>query len=120
MNKANILRIADAIEKHEIEDLGFHMAAFHITGIYADLSGHGCKTTACIAGWTLSLLKPKWEDLNAHDIEQGARSILGLDQEQAEDLFYLPDYMSRNSVTAKQAARTLRHLAETGEVDWKA
>jgi hypothetical protein len=117
VNKDNILAVADAIEKHSIPDLGFNMALLNGEGS-ADLSGHECGTVACIAGWTCAVAKiaPSFE---------GAREFLGLERKQSSvsdyhngNLFF-PDLKSDHwDATPSQAVAVLRHLAETGIVDW--
>lgn len=135
MNKTNILAVADAIEQHTIPWLGFNMLNYK-TVVNADMSGHNCGTTACIAGWAnairlrLKETHPSWGGWCEHD---GAADWLGIEtysssgDSTADKLFYArnhPDYKPDKaeatwaSITAEQAVRTLRHLAETGEVDW--
>ena len=73
-----------------------------------------CGTTACIAGWTLA-----WADIKpSHDgnFDLLAGKELGLEDDQAYRLFVSSDWWSSqgfdfDTLTAKQAARTLRKIA---------
>ena len=119
MNRENILAVADAIEKHSIPDLGFNMAGFHAEG-WEDLSQHNCGTTACIGGYATILLNGGGEYRTIPDGK--IADWLGVPIETAEALFYATgvDYGPQwfEKVTPSQAVSVLRHLAETGEVDW--
>lgn len=134
MNVENILKVADAIEKHEIAWLGFNMRSWYadrddgFTGFeYDDLSGHKCGTVACIAGWAtavevgeLVLIKElensrlEGRKLTSIPLVSEPEDFLGLDNHQAGQLFH----GARVDTTAAHAVRALRHLAATGKVDW--
>lgn len=75
----------------------------------------GCGTAACIAGWTLALLKPRTKGLDSND----AGNLLGLNEEEADLLFMPPGFMDEARFTQAMAVRTLDHLLATGEVAWK-
>ena len=81
-----------------------------------DMAHFECGTARCIAGWALHLdgqdvLAP----LSTGSSSTRARDLLGIDGDRASDLFFSGiDYHP----TTKEAARVLRHLAITGEVDW--
>lgn len=125
MNTTNILAVADAIEQHTIEDLGFNMALWagepEDYPAAIDKSGHNCGTVACIGG-TADALRLKTTDpevllsANVSDTEKW----LGIDSKTAASLFFMdgegPTALAK--VSASQAVRTLRHLAATGNVDW--
>jgi len=121
MNRENILAVADAIEKHSIPDLGFNMGNYVTTAgsSVTDNSGYGCGTVACIAGWCKAVRdgkapQPVWVD--DFNWEKQA-SWLGLSVGEGERLFiYYPGH--GNDIQPSQAVSVLRHLAETGEVDW--
>jgi hypothetical protein len=129
MNRENILAVADAIEKHSIPDLGFNMAALidQTSENYPDVSGHNCGTVACIAGWATFIAKgmiPGEQQWSASVLAPG-RLFLDITQEQASRLFspageYDDEakYAIYAGITPSQAVSVLRHLAETGEVDW--
>lgn len=114
MNAENILKVAKAIEQHSIPDLGFNMGVVCGKARYdlPDLSGHNCGTVACVAGWTNKVF-------NTPASAAAAGDILGLSDDVSE-LLFLPEGWTENDIKPDQAVRTLRHLAETGEVDWTA
>ena len=87
-----------------------------------DTSGWNCGTTACIAGHALLL---KGDNINrliwtdAGVLMEEAREWLGLDHDQANVLFADRPYgVAMSSVNPGMALRTLRHLRETGVVNW--
>jgi hypothetical protein len=134
MNRENILKVADAIEhaakKRARPKVGFSMATFAAPtrDFTPDRTGHDCPTVCCIAGWARHLLRPKrrgelWDGLQDEGADwDAAVSDFGLTQKeaarlflayQAEDLGVLLD-----DITPTHAVAVLRHLAETGKVDW--
>ena len=123
MNKTNLLRVADAIEKHEIEGLGFNMS-FWVENASRDLdlSGHGCGTVACIGG-TAEVLR--LGDVKAASAswqgEENAAEWLGLSPSQANILFFsMPSGIWFQHVQPAQAVATLRYAAEFDDIDWDA
>ena len=119
MNTENILKLAETIEKSETYD----QTRF----------AHICGTPACIAGHAALLAEPdgqmvaatercgphfKFSDGNIGYISQIAQTWLGLGDWSADELFQGWPFGEDKEVTAAQAAQVLRHLAETGEVDW--
>jgi hypothetical protein len=123
VNRENVLKVAEAIENHSIKWLGFNMS---FIGTTADEDHpdrlNSCQTIACIAGWTKAVLEPvgssaeflHWTERHfTHDVAD----LLGLDGYESAELF-LPDRVEWDTITPAQAVRVLRHLAETGEVDW--
>jgi hypothetical protein len=132
MRKDVILAVADAIEKHEISDLGFNMNTFVGSNEFedgGDKSGHNCGTVACIAGWTAALFtedgkrrgSPSAKELrnNGGWIPDIAAGAMDLSAAKAEELFH-PDLQtwSWSRVTPARAVKTLRRLAKTGMVQW--
>ena len=123
MNKERILEIADLIEAGH-ERMVFDMEVFG--------DEHPCGTAACIAGWTVARFgeNDDAEEIDhrrplgdGDDVFDGALSVLGLSFPEAQRLFApneRRDGVSMSEITAEHAVRTLRHLAETGEVDWRA
>ena len=82
-----------------------------------------CGAVGCIAGWAVTAFATQ-EDLAEYPNISTlalAEEILGLDEQQARELF-TPDFLNGaddwRHVMPKDAAHTLRYLAETGEVDW--
>ena len=122
MKTERILEIADLIEAGR-DDMTFDMTTFGT----ADTE---CGTAACIAGWAVARYGACGQQ---HDfdherplragVDEYARRGLCLTEEEARSLF-LPnprrDGLGLAEVTADHAVRTLRHLAATGEVDWRA
>lgn len=122
MNKERILRLADAVEKHEIDDLGFNMSDWVIPGDKVkDLSGHKCSTTACLAGWAVALSKEgkaqsviDLDDDPRYSFFDAGQDWLGITEKQANVMFYAPfDF-----ATVTEAVWMLRNFAETGQVVW--
>lgn len=128
MNIENILKVADAIEKHEVPGLGFNMGEVvcEADGFNPDFSGAGCGTVACIAGWAIAL-ESGAEDgdqaLNTYmDTGAGIASAadwLGLPFSKSDRLFFARGAdASLRDIKPEQAVAVLRHLAATGKVDW--
>lgn len=125
MNKENILKVADAIERHSVRGLGFNMGAWlDDTGCRVDFSGFNCDTTACVAGWAVAVQTGinfahdlRFNIIPEDDFYERAREFFDIDDILAHALFYR---LSRNIdvATDKQAVATLRRLAETGKVYW--
>ena len=123
MNKERILEIADLIET------GHERMVFDMTEWGEE---HPCGTAACIAGWTVARFGWNGRAMKidhrrplggGRDVFDGALSVLGLSFPEAPRLLAPNegrDGVSMTEVTAPHAVRTLRHLAKTGEVDWRA
>lgn len=108
MNTERILALADAIEAGR-DDLGFNMRYYFAKDTAQDKSGHSCGTTACIAGWA------KFLESGSADWASRESAAKWL------DLDFVTSYkLTQEGFNAdnKQAARTLRHLAKTGFVNW--
>ena len=131
MNHKLIFQVADAIET-EGENGNFYMSDIQ----------RQCGAPACIIGWTLYAKDGKvkygktFGKKRNHLMRQDwyvfcAREAFGLDRGQAESLFTptsekegwdfdCPSVGAPNFITAPHAVATLRHLALTGKVDWRA
>lgn len=130
MKTDRILKLADLIEAGD-DKLGFNMNTYGSAGGgYKDLSGHNCGTVACIAGWTvaafgLSGRATKFNAFRAMKTNQGlsahilSTKLLGLSGRNAAKLLAPNSVEDWNQITSTVAARCLRNLAETGEVDWE-
>lgn len=102
VNVAEILRVADLVERSATFDMAHHF--------------HQCGTPACIAGHVLI----------SHGYSFGsthmAAGILGLNDEQRTRLMLvIGDDLKRlgySQITNAHAAACLRKLAATGVVDW--
>lgn len=142
MNKQRILALADLIETQAgPSELGFCLEVYvgDTNESEVDTSGYSCDTAACIAGWAFLAYTPagrrrpmKTAYNHANAIVEGvkffdneeivavARLHLGLGTFLASSLFCPSPRISPDPYTATpaRAARVLRHLARTGEVDW--
>ena len=84
-----------------------------------------CGTTACMPGWTTAILGDL-EDFKLyqqmHDesfvLVQYAQDLLGLSSHQSDYLFTGRTY-SHRLPTAWEAGLVVRHLANTGIIDWQ-
>ena len=125
MNKDNVLAVADAIEKHSIPKLGFNMCVFGAKADSAfadrtDKSGHGCGTVACIAGTARTLRTGRIFLIRVSRFRWSKEADwLGLDENDANELFFAAAAnIDLEDIEPAQAVAVLRHLAETGKVDW--
>ena len=110
MNKANVLKLAEHIECLDPEEYD-----------QTQWRHWPCHTPACIAGHAV-WLAGKWhrmEDEEFPEVMSCARRWLGLEIPEAEELFDENPMEWGDTPTPQEAAATLRHLAETGEVRWQ-
>lgn len=107
MNKENILKLAEHIEKLPPDR-------------YRQLVFSRCGLPQCIAGHALDLSGDwDWRVERWNEDKYLAQYWLGLSDVQADALFAgEPVGMGWTEPSVDDAASTLRHLAETGEVDW--
>lgn len=81
-----------------------------------------CGTAACVAGWTVSVFRPRspLNEFRGDWVEDVAGLILGLSSDEADKLFFPPDFFSERTDewTPAQAADVIDHLLATGKVDW--
>ena len=111
-----ILRLADYIE---MLPKGNHLIGPKPKGNSFGMEGfiteHECGTVACIAGHLAIMMKSETYQTS------WVAEQLGISVHQAKELCILGPRkvgLSLGDVVAKQAARVLRHLAITGQVDW--
>ncbi|MDV2964989.1 hypothetical protein RZ532_03315 [Nitratireductor aquimarinus] len=137
INAVNAL--ADLLDNLPAEaETGFNMMHYNLSLDHSYMQvdthvEHECGTVCCIAGWAAMYLQegdqPLRESpakLTPHDFpRRKAREILGLTEHQTRQLFEPMDHdvsddpnLDWYSVTPKQAAKILRHLATTSVVDW--
>lgn len=130
LNVERIRELADIIEN--TPDERFDMEHFVAPvgpltfGPYENVVDHmvetnWCGTSACIAGHAIiafcdkehakDLIKTGW-------VSDEAADMLGLDEHQQEELFFANSMVRLGDITKQMAARTLRHLADTGDVVW--
>ena len=131
MNKDNILRLADALEKNEFTYLDFKMQ------VISEPKGKdpACGSACCIIGYTLACKNGLFEAPNRDGelvykddpMVTEAAQYLGISPKKADKLFF-PDwhkdktgmsFYDLHNVTKEDAANVLRGLAETGKVSWK-
>lgn len=127
VNKDECNRIADLIEDgHYVangKNWGFNMSEWINRGWDGKGKGnangkHFCGTTACVAGWTYHANAEEARRSGEH-IPDYAANKLGLTVVQAHALFHTYMWQNRD-IHPLHAVETLRYLAETGRVDWKA
>ena len=107
MNKGNILKLAEYMENLRPEEYDQRYSE-HPRGPH-------CGTPACIAGHA-AWLAGQW---SYEGTIEDAKEWLGITWDHANGLFDSAPYVGEDlTPTPQDAARTLRHLAETGEVDW--
>lgn len=132
MNKQNVMRVADAIERAELApEFGFNMNYVEATrGAFAqDMTGRECGSVGCIAGWCAKLADNDDDDYKKRgsiltycsdqSVFNRAQEWLDLSDAQAGPLFGPETLEDWDNITTAQAVATLRHLAETGDVVWK-
>ena len=112
VNAAECLALAELIERVPLEEFDMSMVT------------HSCGAPSCMAGWWAYGAKYDGAD------KMGAAAIaLNLSRIEESDLFtpgasspgvdkLHDNCVSPYDATSAQAARVLRHLAATGEVDW--
>lgn len=108
MNKENILKLAEYMDR---------LPGDAYDQRYIDwTSGPRCGTPSCIAGHA-TYIAGQWSP--AGPILAKAREWLGLDEKQSNALFTgFPRGVVGEYLTPRDAAATLRLLAETGDVRW--
>ena len=111
MNKANILKLAEHLDTLSCEHFDQECFAY-------------CGSPSCVAGHAVSLSGQWLVRVNGRSLLDGegiavAREWLDLTFQQSNELFAAHPYgVLAENVSARDAAATLRHLAETGEVVW--
>lgn len=123
MNKAKIRGVALALLAGKLPTkrvpIGYNQKKWRSTDAkVADMSGQGCGTVCCVAGWTTALYAPRLK--TGEQIALAARKILGL-REAETTLLFSGNVMGSlgREPTNKDAAMVLFNLAETGEVNWR-
>jgi hypothetical protein len=130
--KFRLLFLADAIEKG-VKDHEFDMLAwlYQVTSEGDYYSGPrnipNCRTVGCLAGTAcVVFLDPNNRPPSSTMVPRVAADLLGLTLDEADDLF-MPRFVRGfceemvlldNSDIKKEAIRVLRHLANTGEIQW--
>ena len=110
-------RVADAIESRSVKHLAFDMAHFAAPIYHPDELRHprkdaGCKTSACMAGWTVAICdRVGIERLTYTVIRFRAGDLLGLTHEESVLLFASPEF-DFTKVSDAIAVRALRRFAQ--------
>ncbi len=128
VNTENVMALAAFLEElPEHSDRHFDMNCWLVEDHHGDteFGTDGCDTAGCIAGWAYVLAKeagmPEANFPNGalpSEIRFTATMFLGLGWSQSRALF-LPDVVDLSKVSVEDAIKVLRHLADTGEVDWE-
>lgn len=149
INVANILKIrsqilaspqafsmSDFIDDSEVVEAA-EDAELELTGhdvVEMLIKEPDCGTTACIAGWAITLAHhgdpeayPVFRGMRASGYVRAGMDYMKLDPWTALELFYAAKRnedgitvakWALDQITAAEAAETLQRLADTGEVDW--
>lgn len=114
LNVPAVRELADLVEKQKHdgigEESGFNMSRYR----------HGCGSPACIAGWALWMEYPGDDFDWVEDVAEEAGKILGIDEyEDQMHLFLGHEFIGDlQKITPSDAAKVLRNLADTKEIDW--
>ena len=76
-----------------------------------------CVTPACVGGWALHLAGSRVRRWSA--MRRAVDRWLDLTSEEGYRLFDCFPLGPHRRITARRAARVLRHFAETGKIDWR-
>lgn len=118
-----VLDWLEAGAPHTADDIGFNMDYFqrrwHVQG--PDFAGNNCGTSCCIAGAVTQFNRLDADWIESEDCDPGEVSVqglLGLTDEDSRSLFYGDGNFHLAKIRPEDAAKTLRHYIETGEVVW--
>jgi hypothetical protein len=110
-----------------LEDGAPHRGKVHAftMSAFIDIIDNDCGTACCIAGAAVQFHRKSMKKRQYEPTDTGvrfyrrAKQLLDLDETTADNLFIMEntDY-HLNQVTPAWAARCIRNLIETGEVDW--
>jgi len=123
MNIERIKKLAEVLRSPVAQD-HFDMSDYFFWDLNVEMDEkvseaiHKCGTTACIAGWAVTIFAPDTKVNCGSEIHSMAQELLDLTTAQAVTLF-LPESMKAiNNINPVTAAKVLDDLAETGEVMW--
>lgn len=116
LNVPAVRMLADIVENQKhgngIDDTGFNMSRYN----------NSCGSPACIAGWAVWMEYGSDEDYNVtvDDVAEEAGKILGIHEPSDQMHLFLGHEFIGDlpKITPKDAAKVLRHLADTKEIDW--
>ena len=109
-NKSNCCTLAAIIEAQPRNNSPFGRNGFGMS-----MHFHYCGTPMCISGWAASL------NGNLENCDELACEYLGIPLEWqygCNSLFYPELQESWDEITPARAAIVLRHLGDTGKIDW--
>lgn len=128
MNVKHIRLLADLLdERRPIKGpkgaLGFNMTTtFGVTDASCqDRLGRGCRTVGCIATWAAVKAGHKITGMGVEEMHDAGAAWLAIDKPMACDLFWptvVMPFDAAEQISAEDAAVVLRHLADTGTVNW--
>lgn len=115
---------AGAPHTHVKFNMGVWLALTDAQGRYTHDPKTACGSVCCISGAAVQFFAP---EVAKRSIEPGpdinmntaGAEALGLNYNEARDLFYGAD-LDLEKITPRQAGAVVRHLIETGIVDWNA
>lgn len=126
MNIERLETIAEWLEvdaPHTDGSHGFNMDGFLVDNS-VDYAGRDCGTVMCIGGAAVQF----FGNTSHYSVEHEAAFLLDLDKEQSSQLFY-PEGLRQhfeddlgwdwNEIKPQDAAKVIRHLIKTGEVNWE-
>lgn len=128
VNRENCRLLAEAFATQKLAKegtLGYNQTTFIPYSDVPDYSGHACGTSACVAGWAVALFdgNRKYVRMTPNEIQERAAELLGLSDEQSENLFSDPepvDSCEDQEVATCVVATILDGAAQTGRVmSWK-
>ena len=82
-----------------------------------DMSSWHCGTVACIGGTAEILF---FGSIGADRSTESVGAVLGLNGDQAYELFHPDVERSWSEITTAEAVRVINHYLATGEIDWSA
>ena len=135
MNKDRILEVARVIEQAAFKELEEKLDSRVSFDMRWEINEEdSCGTMMCIAGFAAAMYTSKEQlqelctyaaavegpvPIPRHErIWRHAAQLLDLTEDQALELFYPSRVGDYEKITSADAARTLRHLAESEEVYW--
>ncbi len=100
------LELARIIRTDALKGLIYYQGAF--------CEERECGTAACVAGYAVAQYDPGlWLDGYDDDVEKRARELLGLDEDEGDQMFW-----SNYDATREQAAAMLENYVKTKVVKW--
>ena len=116
MNKENIRQLISVLENYEELTYDDLPVSFDM-GSWINVK-HDCETRACLGGHAAILSGQSFNSWSPRSVVGVASAWLGLDDEQST-LLFCPAVDHLEWVTREEAIETLKHLVETGKVEWR-